>query len=290
MPGQDKHRNIGFLALTRWVLKLVMPCRQLLFVIMVAMIIEILMSLALPWPLKIIIDHVIDDKPAPAWLDGMRSALSVSGDEQLAFWAAIAMIIITAVGGLASYASTYYTEHIAQRLAFNLRRDIYHHLQRLSFSYYDGHQVGKLVSTLTTDVHTVQDFATSTLLSILVDIFTIAGMILVMFTLNWDFSLIIVAIVPFIFLFILRFRQKVKTIMHDVRRDQSEMMAVIQQGLESIRAVTAFGRQQLEEEKLASISGRVVEDSLAARRMKSMISPAMMLIVPPLPPAPPAPA
>jgi subfamily B ATP-binding cassette protein MsbA len=277
MQVREEHRNIGFIALTRWVLKLVVPHRGIVAVIILAMVLEIITSLAFPWPLKVIIDHVIDDKPLPEWLGWMQGTLT--DPMQLAMAAAIAMILITAIGGLANYASSYYTENIAQRLSFDLRRDIYHHLQRLSFSYYDKHQVGKLTSTLTADVHTMQDFATTNLLSILVDLFTIAGMVVVMFSLNWDFTLIIVSIIPFIFLFLLRFRKTVKKIMHDVRRDQSEMMAIIQQGLESIRAVNAFGRQQLEEEKLGRIGMQIVEDSLSARRMKSIVSPAMTLLV-----------
>jgi subfamily B ATP-binding cassette protein MsbA len=246
--------------------------------ILLAMVLETAMSLALPWPLKIIIDNVVGNKPLPPSLAWMASNGSPERIE-IAGWAALAMVIFTAIGGLAGYVISYLNENIAQHIAFDLRKSIYHHLQHLSFSYYDTHQVGKLISTITTDVTTIQDFATVTLLNVIIDILTIIGMVFVMFSLNWDFSLIVVSIVPFLFIFLLRFRRSVKKITHEVRLDQSEMMVIIQQGLESIRAVNAFGRQDLEEEKLNRIGRQIVDDSLRARRMKSMISPFITLVV-----------
>jgi subfamily B ATP-binding cassette protein MsbA len=275
---REKLADISFLRLTRWVLDLIRPYGTTGIMILLAMMVETVMSLALPWPLKIIIDHVIGDKPLPeslAWMAAQGSPERID----IAGWAALAMIIFTAIGGLAGYAISYLNENIAQHIAYDLRKNIYHHLQRLSFSYYDTHQVGKLISTITTDVNTIQDFATVTLLNVIIDILTIIGMVFVMFSLNWDFSLIVVSIVPFLFIFLLRFRRSVKKITHEVRLDQSEMMVIIQQGLESIRAVNAFGRQELEEEKLSKIGRQIVDDSLRARRMKSMISPFITLVV-----------
>jgi subfamily B ATP-binding cassette protein MsbA len=275
---REKLADISFLRLTRWVLDLIRPYSTTGILILLAMVLETIMSLALPWPLKIIIDHVIGDKPLPESLVWMTTQ---GGPERIdiAGWAALAMIIFTAIGGLAGYAIAYLNENIAQHIAYDLRKNIYHHLQRLSFSYYDTHQVGKLISTITTDVNTIQDFATVTLLNVIIDILTIIGMVFVMFSLNWDFSLIVVSIVPFLFIFLLRFRRSVKKITHEVRVDQSEMMVIIQQGLESIRAVNAFGRQELEEEKLSRIGRQIVDDSLRARRMKSIISPFITLVV-----------
>jgi ABC-type multidrug transport system fused ATPase/permease subunit len=276
---RNKLDEVSFMKLTRWVFELIRPYSGVGIMILLAMVLETIMSLALPWPLKIIIDNVIGDRPLPTWLNWMAETTGTITKLSIAGWAALAMVFFTAIGGLAGYAISYLTENIAQHIALDLRRKIYHHLQHLSFSYYDTHQVGKLISTITTDVNTIQDFATVTLLNVIVDMLTIVGMIFVMFSLNWDFSLIVVSVVPFLFVFLLRFRRTVKKITHEVRLDQSEMMVIIQQGLESIRAVNAFGRQDLEEEKLSRIGKQIVEDSLRARRMKSMISPLITLVV-----------
>ena len=85
---------------------------------------------------------------------------------------------------------------------------VYDHLEHLSFTYYDTHQTGLLLNTLTDDVAAVQDFVSSSTLNILIDVMTIAGMLGLMFWLNWDFTLLVVAVTPFLLLFVARSRRR----------------------------------------------------------------------------------
>ena len=131
---------------------------------------------------------------APCWITEI--SYSVAG------LAALAFIVIALLGAVASYIDNYYTESVGQWVAHDLRMRTYHHLQRLSLGYYDTHQTGTLLSTITTDIETIQDFASSSTLNILIDLLTIVSMLGLMFWLNWDFTLIAVAVTPFLlFLF-----------------------------------------------------------------------------------------
>src|SRR5208283_3040989 len=103
----------------------------------------------------------------------------------------------------------------------------YHHLQRLSLGYYNTHQTGTLLSTITTDIQTIQGFASSSTLNILIDILTIVSMLGLMFWLNWDFTLIAIAVTPFMLFFISRFKKAVKKATHEVRKEQAEIVAVV---------------------------------------------------------------
>lgn len=268
-----------FKNLNSLILELVLPYRNWLFIIFIAMLLETAMSLATPWPLKIIIDNAIVGKPLPAWLAWMNAILPGGHIMAIAGICALALVVFTIINGLAGYADNYFTESVAQYIANDLRRRIYHHLQQLSLAYYNTHQVGKLLSTMTADVSTIQDFIASTLLSILVDSLTILGMFGLMFYLKWDFALISVCLAPFLLLFVIRFKRSVKKATHEVRREQAEMIVVIQQGLESIRAVNVFGRQDLEEDHLKKVSMDTVYAALKARRIKSLISPVFTLAV-----------
>ncbi|WP_242917881.1 ABC transporter ATP-binding protein [Pontibacter liquoris] len=261
------------------VLSLVKPYRMWLIIVFIAMLAETGMSLATPWPLKVIIDNVIANEPLPHWLAWIEKLPLGTHNMELAVVAAFAMILLTILGGLASYINNYFTESVAQYVANDLRRRIYHHLLRLSLSYYDNHQVGKLLSTITSDVSTIQDFASETLLNILIDALTIIGILGLMFYLNWDFTLMAVAVAPFLLLFVMRFKKAVKMATHEVRKDQAQMVAVLQQGLESIRAINAYGRQDLEEDRLKRVSYETVEAALKARKIKSMVSPVVTIIV-----------
>ncbi len=115
--------------------------------------------------------------------------------------AAIGLVLIALIGGIAGYIDNYFTESVAQYVANDLRQKVYHHLQRLSLSYYDSHQIGNILSTITSDVSTIQSFASSALLSILIDALTILGMLGLMFYMNWDFALVAVAVTPLVAFF-----------------------------------------------------------------------------------------
>jgi ABC-type multidrug transport system fused ATPase/permease subunit len=243
------------------------------FIILLAMLTETAASLATPWPLKIIIDNVVGQHPLPHWLRWMDFIVHGEGKFQLAAIAACSFIAITLIGSMAGYAENYYNESVAQYVANDIRHKMYHHLHMLSLSYYDSHQTGKLLSTITADVSTIQDFASSTLLGILVDALTIVGMLIIMFYINPGFTLIAIAVTPFLLLFVTRFKKAMKKATREVRRDQANMFTILQQGLESIRAVQAFGRQELEEGKLDKASKETITASLHARRIKSALSP-----------------
>ncbi|MDB4904178.1 MAG: transporter ATP-binding protein [Mucilaginibacter sp.] len=258
---------------------MVSPYKKWHLIIFLAMLVETAMSLATPWPLKIIIDNVIGHHKLPHFLAWMDTVFPAENRVQFAAVAAVSMIMMAAIGSLASYLDNYFTESVAQYVSNDLRRRMYHHLQRLSLEYYNTHQTGKLLSTITTDVSTIQDFASSTLMNITVDSLTIVGMLGLMFYLNANFTLVAIGVTPFLLLFVARFKKVMKKATHEVRQDQSNMLAVLQQGLESIRSVNAFGRQDLEEGKLKKVSLETVGAALKARRVKSVLSPVVTITV-----------
>jgi ABC-type multidrug transport system fused ATPase/permease subunit len=277
--GNHLERKTSFTALILWAISLARPYRKMVVIILVAMLLEALISLAIPWPLKIIIDNVVSHHPLPHWLHWLGVIFPRENIQQMAAVAAISYIVITALGSIADFLDNFYNEKVAQSVANDLRRKIYHHLQHLCLSYYDTHQTGKLLSTLTTDVSTIQDFASSTLLNILVDAITIFGMVGIMFYLDSDFTLIALAVTPFLLFFVARFKKAMKKATREVRKDQSNMLVVLQQGLESIRAVNAFGREDFEDAKLQKVSQETLFAALKARKVKSVLSPFVAVVV-----------
>ncbi|MGH9141658.1 MAG: ABC transporter ATP-binding protein [Vicinamibacterales bacterium] len=125
----------------------------------------------------------------------------------------------------------------------------------------------------------MQNFVSSSTLSILVDFMTIVGMLGLMFWLNWDFTLLILAITPFLLLFVARFKAAVKRAAHEVRRRESDVVAVLQAGLESMRTVQVFGAQEIETARLGEASRATVNAALGARRVKSLLPPVVAIIV-----------
>lgn len=264
----------------RLIRELVRPYRGTLLIILLAMMVETAMSLATPWPLKIILDNVVGKHKMAPWLaDLFRPWMDGKHQMHIAAIAALAYVLIAVLGAVATYIDNYYTESVGQWVANDLRLRTFHHLQRLSLGYYNTHQTGTMLSTITTDIQTIQGFASSSTLNILVDLLTIVCMLALMFWLNWDFTLIAVGVTPFLLLFVSRFKKAVKKATHEVRKQQSEIVAVVQQDLESIQSVKAFGRQDTEQKQLAAVSKATVDAALKARSIKSLLSPVVTVTV-----------
>jgi len=264
----------------RFIGGLIRPYRRTLAVIFFAMLVETVMSLATPWPLKIILDSVVGNHKLTPWLHHLFGPMLESGARlQVAVIAAMAFVAIAIIGAIASYIDNYYTESVGQWVAHDLRMRTYHHLQRLSLGYYGTHETGTILSTLTTDIQTIQGFASSSTLSIMVDLLTIICMLGLMFWLNWDFTLIAIAVTPFLLLFVSRFKKSVKAATHEVRKEQSKIVAVAQQGLESMQVVKAFGQEKTEENLLYTVSEATVGAALKARSIKALLSPVVSITV-----------
>jgi ABC-type multidrug transport system fused ATPase/permease subunit len=220
---------------------------------------------------------VVGSHHLPGWLDSIvKHVAGGAGKMQIAGMAAIGFVLIAAISGIASYVENYYTESVGQWVAHDLRLRTYHHLQRLSLSYYESHQVGVILSTLTTGIATIQSFASSGTLGMLVDLFTIVGMLGLMLWLNFDFALVAIAVMPFLLLFVFRFKKAIKKATKEVRKNQSEIVTVAEQGLESERV--AFGTQMLEETHLKEVSAATVQSALKARQVKALLSPVVSIM------------
>jgi subfamily B ATP-binding cassette protein MsbA len=274
---EDTDNGPGMMGLIRELLR---PYRGSLAIILTAMIVQSAMTLAAPWPLKIILDNVILGRKLSPWMNHFLAPVLTHGHRvHIAAVAAVAVVIIALFNALASYLANYFTESVGQWVANDLRMRTYHHLQYLSLRYYDTHQAGVLLSTITADVLTIQNFASSATLGIVIDMITILGMLVIMFFMNWDFTLIAVAVTPLMLLLASRFKKAVKKSTHEVRKQQSNIVAVVQQDLESIRVVKAFGRQELEQEELQVVSHATVAAALKARQVKALLSPLVSIIV-----------
>src|ERR1700729_3023852 len=265
--------------MSRLVLELVRPYRGWLSVVFAAMLVEIGASLAAPWPLKLVIDDALGNHHLPHWLEWAHDYGFGKHTLGVALFAGVATLAIAVVGAIASYIDNYFTTSVGQWVANDLRLRIYQHLHRLSLRYYDHARIGTLVSTITSDVATIQDFASSSTLDIVIDLVTIVFMVGLMFWLDWDFTLIAVAFTPVLLLFVFRFKKALKEATRAVRVRQSEVLSIVQRGLGSIKVTKAFGRQDLELAHLEAASLATVEAALRARKIKSLLSPTVGIVV-----------
>jgi ABC-type multidrug transport system fused ATPase/permease subunit len=258
---------------------LLRPYRRLLVIILAATLVSMAMSLAAPWPLKIILDNVVASHRPPGWIAWLLPMVGGTTKTHIAAAAGIVTVAIAVVTGAAFYVASYSTERLGQSVGNDLRVRLYHHLQELSLAYYDTNRVGTILSTLTTDVQTIQSFASTSTLNIFTDALTLVAMIVVMFLLNWDFALIAIAVTPVMIVFLVRVNRAIKAAVTDVRTTQSDLLATLQEGLQSIEVVQAYSREDYEDRRVRKASKDTVTAWLKTRRLSALLSPVVSLVI-----------
>jgi len=231
-----------------------------------------------PWPLKIVLDYLLQSKQPPGWMSTMVDWV---GQSKLAIlnFAVMAVALIAIMGALSSLLEKYLTTSVGQWVMHDLRRTVYHHIHRLSLAEHDEKRTGDLIGRVTSDIEAIQDFITTALLGILASVLTLVGIIAIMLALNWRFTLISLTVAPVLFLVVYIFTRRIKKASRDVRKKESELVSTVEEVFSSIRVVKAFAREDYEERRFERQSLENVEMALVARSIKMKLSPIVEIIV-----------
>jgi subfamily B ATP-binding cassette protein MsbA len=261
------------------IIDLVRPHWKALTIALVAVVGETLTDILEPWPIKIVVDNILQSKKLPSVLGGIVTGLFGSNAGAVLYFAVAAVALIAIVGAVSSYVEKYLTTSVSQWVGHDLRRTLYHHIQRLSLAEHDRSRTGDLITRVTSDIGAVQDFINSALLGMLVNAMTLVGMIGVMLYLNWRFTLIALSIVPVLFLVVYYYTRRIKSASRAVRTQEGKLLSVVEEVLTSIRTVKAFAREDYEEQRFETESLANVEAGLQARSIKAKLSPVVEVLV-----------
>lgn len=261
------------------ILPLIRPHWKALSFALLAVLGETFSDVLEPWPIKIVIDSISQSKKVAGWLGHVVT--DTFGQDKIAIlnFAVAAVAAIAVVGAISSYLEKLLTTTVSQWVTHDLRRTLYHHIQRLSLAEHDKAKTGDLITRVTSDIAAIQDFINSALLGLLVNILTLAGMVGVMFFINWRFTLIALSIAPALFLVVYSFTRRIKKASRAVRKKEGELITVVQEVLTSMRVVKAFAREDFEEQRFESRSLENVETALQARSIKAKLSPIVDVMV-----------
>ena len=261
------------------IIDLVRPHWKALTLALVAVLGETLTSILEPWPVKIVVDNVLQSKELPGFLGRLVAGIFGSNPYAVLYFAVAAVAGIAVVGALSAYFEKYLTTSVSQWVGHDLRRTIYQHIQRLSLEEHDKVRTGDLITRVTGDIAIIQDFIESAPLGIIVNLMTLGGMIAVMFYLNWRFTLIALSVMPVLFVVVYRYTRRIKKAARVVRTKAGDLLSVVQEVLTSIRVVQAFAREDYEQKRFDSESLANVEAGLQARTLKARLAPVVEVIV-----------
>jgi ATP-binding cassette, subfamily B, bacterial len=232
-----------------------------------------------PVPLKIVLDNVLKSKAPTGWLNNLVFSIAGPDKFHIIAVAAIAVVVIAVFGAVCTYSEKLLTTTVGQWVMHDLRQTLYFHIQRLSLAYHDQKSTGDLISTVTSDIDSIQTFITQGLLDTLINVLTLTGMVTVMFFINWRFTLIALSVAPVLAVVVFKYTRSIRKASREVRKKEGEMVSVIQEVLSSMRVVKAFAREEYEAHRLEEESLENVEIALRARAMKARLSPLVEVIV-----------
>jgi len=195
-----------------------------------------------PYLVKVAIDRYLTGTPGPStnWLTRRLPADPYSGITRLA---AIYLVALLSAY-LFEFIQVYLMQWTGQKIMFDLRRDIFRHMQRMHIGFFDTHAVGRLVTRLTSDVDAINEMFTAGVLAIVDDFFNLTFMAVVMLTINWRLALIAFAVLPLILVVTRLFRDSVRESYRRVRAAIARINSFTQEHISGMAVVQLFNREQ----------------------------------------------
>jgi len=218
-------------------------------------------ELVAPWLTRIALDEAIPNRDTR--LLGILAAVFI-GAMTAAF--------------ILEYAQTLLTTWLGQRVMYDLRREIFGHLQRLGLPFYDRNPVGRLMTRVTSDVEVLNELFSSGVVTVFGDVFTLVLIIGAMFVMDWQLALVTLAVMPLVMLTAAVFRRKIRESYRDIRVRLARINAFLQERLSGIAVVQLFGREEETGEQFRAVDREYLDAHLRSITWYALFFPLVELL------------
>ncbi len=253
--------------LMRRLLRYLLPYRAIVMAASVAMIFHSLLQVVGPFLTKVAVDRfLVTTERQPTFLDSLLSDNHLTGLTQIAGLYMLTLVLLFAL----EYAQTYYMHRVGQRAMYDLRMEIFRHLQRLHVQFFDRNPVGRLLTRATTDVDVLNEMFTSGVVALFGDFLTLVFILAVMLQMNAGLALVTFSVLPLIFVATFLFRRVVRGCYRRIRVALARMNAHLQEHLTGMSVVQLFNREAksfAEFEKINRTHKRAFLDSVFAHSL-----------------------
>ena len=224
------------------------------------------LELLKPWPIKIVLDHVLTGQPLPwsilsDWPSGWLLMASASG-----------LVVIYFLLGGATVVNNYTTIRIGQKMVHDLRSDLYGQLQRLSLKFHHRNQVGDLLYRVAADTLAIQTITMNGIFPVLSALLLLGGMFFIMARIDGHLTLLAISIVPILIAVIVLLNRRIVSAASRARRQQSEVYSVVQRAMSAVRIIQAFTKEEDEQKRFATVSQRSLAADLHLYTLQSLYS------------------
>lgn len=261
----------------RWALSYLRPYRTRLTLFILITVIEIASGLLLPWPMKFIVDHALGTQAMPGWLFAItgwvgtnRVALLVLGCGAYLFFHYASEFI--------SVAHTQMQQSIGQRLVFDLRQQLFGHLQSLSLRYHLRRGPGETIYHIENDSYCVDSLTLGGVLPLVSSSVTLAAMFVVLLRINWQVALLSLVVVPFLVWVNNYYSNRIVDRSEQVKMMEASVLNLFHEVFTSIRVVKAFGREPHEQQRFKEQGSRTLDARIRLTLQESLYA-AMINVV-----------
>ena len=229
-----------------------------------------LFALAQPWPLKVIVDSVLRDKPAH--VPGFSFGAGWSKNELL-YVSIGAFLAIVVLGALFDYFGTYLMDGSGVRIVADIREALFSRVQRLSLRFHATQRTGDLITRVMSDITRLQDMLIQWFSVLVPNVAFLVGMIVVMFWIDWQFTLIALVVVPPLAAIAFGYRSRIKNASRRARKSEGLLAARAGEVLSGVFVVQAFTREESEDERFSRSSSSTLAANLEATRLQAQFGP-----------------
>jgi ATP-binding cassette, subfamily B, multidrug efflux pump len=247
--------------LMRRLLQYLRPYTLQVALALAAIISASVLQLAQPYLMKLAIDRYI-----------------ANGDLQGVDRIALAFLAILLGSFVLEFVQTWTLQMTGQRIMYDMRMQIYRHLQRIDLQFYDRNPVGRLMTRVTTDVDVLNDMFTAGVVSIFGDIFTLAGIMIVLVSMDWRLALVTFAVLPLIVLVTQWFRRNVRESYRTVRAWVARINAFLQEHITGMPTVQLFRRERRAFERFDEINRKHRDANIDSILFYAVFYPAIEVI------------
>jgi ATP-binding cassette subfamily B multidrug efflux pump len=242
--------------LMRRLLGYLRPYKWHVVVALAAIILKSGLDVLGPFLTKIAIDKYLAKSPdSHSWIGDRLSDAPLVGIAQIG-GLYVGILIFTF---MLEFVQTYLMQWTGQKVMFDLRSQIFRHLQHMHVAFFDKNPVGRLVTRVTTDVDALNEMFTAGVVSIFEDVFVLAGIIAIMMKMNWKLALITFAVLPVIIYATLIFRDKVRDSYRRIRTAIARINAYLQEAVSGMLVLQLFNREKRAFHKFSDINASHME-------------------------------
>ncbi len=253
--------------LMKRLLKYARPYWKVLSFTILLLFIVTLIDLARPYLIKIAIDDYFSVTNIPA-------AEKINAITRIA----LSFLAIITFGFFLNYIQIYFLHKTSQKIIYNMRQEIFSHLQKMSLAYFDKNPVGRLVTRVTNDTETLNEMYTNVLVNLFKDIFLLLGIILVMVQLNLRLALISFAILPVVAAVAFIFRYFARDAYRQVRVKLARINATLSENISGMKIIQIFHQQKNKIKEFTKINQEYYNATMKQITIFAIFRPSMDLL------------